>query len=73
MIIRGCKTIAEYAVRKWMDKNGFVHGNFELAMNGNEATITDRSGDSLTVRYDPATMQVAEAEERDLEEVEELA
>lgn len=73
MIIRGCKTIAEYAIRQWMEQQGFVAGHFDVTMNGNDATITDRTGDSLTVRYDPATMQVVEAEERDLEEVEELA
>lgn len=69
MIIRGCKTTAEYAIRKWMDSNGFVRGNFAVTMNGNDAVITDRSGGSLTVRYDPATRQVEETaqeiEERD--------
>ena len=71
MIIRGCKTIAEYAVRQWMDSNGFVRGNFTVTMDGNDAVITDRAGSSLAVRYDPATGQVAEAEELDLDEVEE--
>lgn len=68
MIIRGCKTTAEYAVRKWMDSNGFVRGNFAVTMNGNDAVITDRSGGSLTVRYDPASRAVAEVEDRDLDE-----
>lgn len=65
MIIRGCKTIAEYAVRKWMEQQGFVAGHFDVAMNGNEATITDRTGDSLAVRYDQASRTVEEIEERD--------
>ena len=72
MIIRGCKTIAEYAVRQWMDSNGFVRGNFELTMNGNDATITDQAGGNLTVRYDPVSRSVAEVEP-DLDEVEERA
>ena len=67
MIIRGCKTIAEYAVQKWMYSNGFVAGNFELTMNGNDATITDQAGGSLAVRYDPVSRTVAEVEQ-DLEE-----
>ena len=52
MRIKDAKTIAEYAVRKWMDREGFQDGYFTLKMNGDEGTITDHLGDKLSVRYD---------------------
>lgn len=71
--MKGCKTIAEYAVKKWMEQHGFSMDEFTVSMDGNDATITDQAGGSLAVRYDSATGQVAEVEELDLDEVEELA
>lgn len=65
--MKGCKTIAEYAIRQWMEQHGFVEGNFTVTMDGNDATIADWSGDSLAVRYDPVSRTVAEVEDRDLE------
>lgn len=52
MRIKDAKTIAEYAVRKWMDREGFQDGYFTLEMNGDEGIITDHLGDKLRVRYD---------------------
>lgn len=52
MRIKDAKTIAEYAVRKWMDREGFQDGYFILEMNGDEGIITDHLGDKLRVRYD---------------------
>lgn len=67
--MKRCKTIAEYAVKKWMEQHGFIMDEFTVSMDGNDATITDQAGGSLTVRYDPATRQVEETaqeiEERD--------
>lgn len=54
----GCKTIAEYAVKKWMKDNGFVMDWFTVTMNGNEAEITDRTGDKMIVCYEPKTKSV---------------
>lgn len=52
MAIKGAKTIAEYAIRKWMQDQNFVMSCFELNVNGNEGTVCDRNGDSLTLVYD---------------------
>lgn len=56
--MKGCKTIAEYAVKKWMEDNGFVMSEFSVEMNGNEAKITDRTGDKINVYYNPKTKSV---------------
>lgn len=61
--MRGCKTIAEYAIRKWMENNGFVAEFFTVEMHGYNATIIDRTGDSMKIRYDPKTKSV-EMEEK---------
>ena len=58
MAIKGAKTIAEFAIRQWMQNNSFVMDCFNLSMNGNEGIITDEANDSLTVVYDPGTKQV---------------
>ena len=44
MAIKGCKTIAEYAIRRWLENNNFAMQYFELEMSGNEGTVTDRAG-----------------------------
>lgn len=54
----GCKTIAEYAIKKWMEDNEFVMSEFSVEITGNEATITDRTGDSMMVRYNQETKRV---------------
>lgn len=51
-MIRGAKTIAEYAIRKWMEDQQFIASNFKVTMNGNEAVIEDENGDTLEVIYD---------------------
>ena len=52
LILRGCKTIAEYAFRRWMAENGFANGYFTLEMTGSEAIIRDKAGDTLNLTYD---------------------
>ncbi len=52
--MRGCKSIAEYVFRRWMEANGFVNGYFTLEVAGNEATIRDKTGDTLDLVYDSA-------------------
>lgn len=56
----GCKTIAEYAVKKWMESNRFVMSEFAVSMDGNKAMITDKRGDCLKVHYNPKTRRVEE-------------
>lgn len=42
MAIRGATTIAEYAIRKWMEREGFVTECFKLEMTGaHEAVLHD--------------------------------
>lgn len=50
--MKGCKTIAEFAIKKWMESNGFIVNDFSVNMNGNEAEIFDKNGDSMKVIYD---------------------
>ena len=52
LILRGCKTIAEYAFRRWMAENGFVDGYFTLEISGNDAIIRDKVGNTLNLTYD---------------------
>lgn len=56
--MKGCKTIAEYAIKKWMVDNGFVMEYFTVEMRGNDAVITDKTGDSMKVSYNPKTKMV---------------
>lgn len=58
MTIKGCKSIAEYAIRRWMERENFVDGYFSLEMDGNEGMIKDRVGDTLVLVYDPDTKEV---------------
>lgn len=51
--MKGCKTVAEYAIRKWMAENGFVMSEFSVGMEGNKAVISDKTGDSMSVSYSP--------------------
>lgn len=59
MAIKGCKSIAEYFFRKWMEDNGLSGEDFSLYMNEtNEAVISDKSGDCLKLIYDEKTKTV---------------
>lgn len=61
--MKGCKTIAEYAIKKWMEDKGFVMEYFSVEMCGNKAVITDKTGGSLKVKYNHETREVEEMEE----------
>ncbi len=52
LILRGCKTIAEYAFRRWMAENGFVSGYFTLEITGSKAIIRDKTNNTLNLTYD---------------------
>lgn len=58
MAIKGCKTIAEYAFRRWMERNNFVMQFFELTINKNEGIITDANGETLVLVYDSEAKEV---------------
>lgn len=60
MRIMDAKTISEYAIKKWMNQEGFQEGYFTLEMSGDEGKIKDRSGDILKVRYNRSTRNVEE-------------
>lgn len=59
-MIKGAKSVAEYSIRKWLDVHEFDMSQFELTINGNEGTLTDKVGDSITFVYDAATRRVYE-------------
>ena len=58
MSIKGVKSIAEYAIRKWLQEENFAMSNFTLTMNGNEGILKDRLGETLKIRYDRDTKSV---------------
>lgn len=45
-------SIAEYAIRSWLQNQNFATNNFELIMSGNEGILKDRNGDTITLIYD---------------------
>lgn len=55
------KTIAEYAIRKWLEER-FVMECFSLEISGNEATIVDKNDDRLYLVYDHDRRLVYEKE-----------
>ncbi|MDY4405232.1 hypothetical protein [Blautia sp.] len=57
-MIKGATSIAEYAIRKWLQDQNFVMSCFELTMNGSEAVLTDRNNDTLTLVYDSSSKTV---------------
>lgn len=58
MAIRRAKTIAEYAIRRWLMEQGFAMECFTLSMDGNTGILKDHQGDSLTMVYDSAAKTV---------------
>jgi len=42
--MKGAKSIAEYAIRKWLEDQGFKMEYFTLHMKGDKATLEDRYG-----------------------------
>lgn len=58
-MVKGAKTIAEYAIRKWMDEMGFAMEFFKLEMaEPHQAVIMDQNGDQMKVVYDPENRSV---------------
>ncbi len=61
-MIRGAKTIAEYAIRKWLEAEHFEMRYFKLMMEGNEGAVTDSTGATLRLVYDDTEKIVYVAE-----------
>lgn len=57
-MIKGAKSIAEYAIRKWLQAEGFEMRYFKLTVHNNEAMIVDSAGDTLRLVYDNDTRSV---------------
>lgn len=51
--IKGAKSIAEYAIRKWLKQEDFALECFSLEFYQNEAVLTDCNGARLRLVYDP--------------------
>lgn len=51
-MIKGAKSIAEYAIRRWLQDENFVMSEFQLVMSGNEAKLIDRNKDEMILVYD---------------------
>ena len=58
MTIKGVKSVAEYALRRWLQGENFIMSNFTLTMNENEGLLKDKSGETLRIRYDGDTKSV---------------
>lgn len=58
MGIRKARTIAEYAIRNYLEQNHVDTNWFSLEMDGNDAVLTDRMGDSIKLQYDRKTHEV---------------
>ena len=57
-MIKGAKSIAEYAIRKWLQSDGFEMRYFKLTVHNNEAMLVDSAGDTLWLIYDNDTKSV---------------
>lgn len=49
---KGAKSIAEYAIRKWLLEQNFAMDFFILTIDGNVGKLSDQAGDSLKLVYD---------------------
>ena len=58
MPIKGAKTIAEYAIRRWLICQGFAVEFFDITIDGDKATVTDRNKESLVLVYDSESKSV---------------
>lgn len=57
-MIKGARSIAEYAIRRWLENQRFEMSMFSLEMDGNKGILRDRNGDSMVLIYDSASHEV---------------
>lgn len=62
-MIKGCKSIAEYAIRRWLMEHNFEMSCFTLTMNGNKGLLEDRNKDTMILVYNKDTRTVSVEEE----------
>lgn len=60
MAIKGAKSIAEYAIRKYLQNKDIDLSYFELTMYGNQGELGDTCGNTLTLVYDAESRTVYE-------------
>lgn len=58
MAIKGAKTIAEFAFRKFLESEGIDLEWFNLKVVGDEAVLTDGDLDTIKLKYDRQTHEV---------------
>lgn len=52
------KSIAKYAIWKWLLQQNFGIECFTLVMDGNEGTLKDKLGETMVLVYDPSSKSV---------------
>ena len=50
-MVKGAKTIAEYAIRKWLQDHEFEMDYFELKVDGNTGIVTDMNIERMFLIY----------------------
>lgn len=55
---KGAKTIAEFAIRKFLESEGIDMEWFNLKVTGDEAVLTDGNLDTINLKYDRQTHEV---------------
>ena len=50
-MVKGAKTIAEYAIRKWLQDHEFEMDYFELKVDGNTGIVTDMNSERMFLIY----------------------
>lgn len=58
MGVKGAKTIAEFAFRKFLESEGIDLDWFNLKVAGDEAVLTDGDLDTIKLKYDRKTHEV---------------
>lgn len=58
-MIKGAKTIAEYAIRKWLQQNNFDMQYFILKMEWDKGILEDTNNDTMVLIYDPTDRSVS--------------
>lgn len=57
-MIKGAKSIAEYAIRKWLQDENADMNRFSLTIEGNEGILEADNGEQMTLVYEEATKKV---------------
>lgn len=57
--MKAAKTIAEYAIKKWVEERFETKNNtLELEVRGREGILSDKNGDALKLYYNQSTKKV---------------